>query len=176
MKNDETCKTCFGNACNQKSNFLKCFQSNKNPRNLYGNILPKMCTKYDDKCFVQVIKGNITIRGCVEDFAIQNDLPSNFLSNVENKHSYRICSEPQCNDDNDPEIESDNDDRDNPNDRLKCYQCTPGRDCNLMHTKNNLEATECPNHSKYDNCYTFIDKGRCALFILHSELKFFFSI
>lgn len=321
LANDETCKTCFGLGCNHKANFAQCLVTKKDqifPWNLYETISPQICSKYNDNCFIQVIGGDTVIRGCVEEFAAQSDLSPDFFTNVENHQTYRVCSEPLCNNEdlraksciscnstadrrcvfdsiylqkncfpleldhsgcyhyvdgdyvekgcithlkgsrrvecesegeerckkcdgfvcngksrfmaciqsdkddvnvprpsepcrryddqcfirvsngvvrrgclsdlidspvsgidsdfikkgtvfekcqfencNDREIEQEQGNEKIPEDRLKCYQCNGGRDCNLMHSKSQpLEATLCKVHSQYDQCYTFIDKGK----------------
>lgn len=100
--NDETCKTCFEMGCNRKTNFMQCLVTNEDQSSAWSNFesisSPKMCSKYDDKCFVQVIKEDTVIRGCVEDYAAQNDLSSNFLTKIENKRTYQVCSGSLCND------------------------------------------------------------------------------
>lgn len=99
--NDKTCKSCFGMACNRRANFTECFTTDEDQSKAWNNFhsisSPQMCTNYDGKCFVQVIKEDTVIRGCVEDYAAQNDLSSNFLANVENKRTYEVCTGSLCN-------------------------------------------------------------------------------
>ncbi|XP_055308419.1 uncharacterized protein LOC129572481 [Sitodiplosis mosellana] len=101
LDNDDSCKTCTDPNCNSRANFSQCLVTDEDQSSAWNNFQslssPKMCEKYDEKCFIQVIKEDTVIRGCVDTYAAQNDLPSNFLNAVENKRTYEICSGPLCN-------------------------------------------------------------------------------
>lgn len=102
LENDPTCKTCFEVGCNKKMQYLQCLVTDEDQSKAWNNFeslsSPGACKKYDDECFIQVIGKDTVIRGCVGDYAAQNDLPLNFLSSVENKRIYQICSGHLCND------------------------------------------------------------------------------
>lgn len=104
MANGDNCKSCFENYCNQKSSFPTCYDTeakeDQTHTNLEINASPKICANYNDMCFVLVNKDETVIRGCIEEYAAQNDLSSNFLleSGISSR-TYRVCSTPLCNDD-----------------------------------------------------------------------------
>lgn len=62
ITNDESCKTCFeGDRCNRQSNFSKCFVTNQPITNAYvfdTKSSPKICTKYNDTYFTQVLEND----------------------------------------------------------------------------------------------------------------------
>lgn len=102
LANNETCKTCIELNCNSRSNFSECLVTDEDQSrawNKYESLSsPKVCKNYIDECFIQVIEEDTVIRGCLSDYAAQNDLPLNFLNQVENNKTYEICSGSLCND------------------------------------------------------------------------------
>lgn len=92
-----------GEKCNSRSNFTECLVTDEDQSKASNNFdslsSPKICKNYVDKCFVQVIKEDTVIRGCLDDYAVENKISSNFLDEVKNKRAYRVCSENLCNDD-----------------------------------------------------------------------------
>lgn len=106
LGNSEDCKTCSEPNCNQRAEFLECYstEAKQNQNQVHTNpeinASSKTCFHYIDTCFVQVLANDTVIRECVKDYADQNDLSSNFLSENEvNNRTYHECSTPLCNDD-----------------------------------------------------------------------------
>lgn len=101
MTNDDSCKSCFDQNCNSRANFSQCLVTDADQSKAWNNFesrsSPKMCKNYNEQCFVQVIKEDTVIRGCVDTYAAEHDLSVNFLNEIENNRTYQICSGHLCN-------------------------------------------------------------------------------
>lgn len=151
MSNGETCKTCFeGDLCNRQSNFSKCFVTDQPITNALPPYVfdtkstPKICTKYNDTCFIQVLENDTVIRGCVDEYAAQNDLSSNFLSeNGASNRTYQLCSTPLCNE--------------NQLNALFCLACSSTDDKNCA-SEPSIYQKKCQLEINSSGCYHF-DNG-----------------
>lgn len=152
ITNDESCKTCFeGDGCNRQPNFSKCFVTDQPLTNALPPYVfdtkssPKVCRKYNDTCFTQVIENDTVIRGCVDEYAAQNDLSSNFLSEsgVSNR-TYQVCSTPLC---NDKKLTA-----------LFCLACNSTDDQKCV-TEPGMFEMKCPLELNSSGCYHFDNRS-----------------
>lgn len=111
------CKFCFGENCNRRNSFTKCFNCNSmsDPHCISnnGSIEIKVCRSYKDDCFT-FTRGYTVKRGCV------NEMPEGFLKecNEEKEKCEKclsvdddICNKRSLNDDTCFECDSDIDPR-----------------------------------------------------------------
>lgn len=90
-KSDE-CRTCIGPNCNTKQTFTRCLHCDSaldplcaiNPQE---SIFSKVCDAYEDKCYINILKFNVT-RGCLSEQKVvfEND-------ECKNSRKCAICSE-----------------------------------------------------------------------------------
>lgn len=150
LANDDSCKTCFEtDGCNRQQRFSECFvtdqplTSAEPPYEFDTKSSPKICVKYNDTCFTQVLKNDTVIRGCVNEYAAENDLPSSLLSENEgNNRTYQTCSSPLCNE--------------KPLAASFCFACNSIDDSKCR--ENPIETVKCPMEINPSGCYHF-DNG-----------------
>lgn len=150
LANDENCKSCFEDKCNKKAKYSECYTTvdpyvkESPPFAFDTKSLRKLCTNYDDKCFLQVLENETVIRGCVGDYAAQNDLSIDFLSNVLNKSKYQICSGNLC------------------NERIKakfCLSCNSDDDKSCISKADIYHRKRCPLEPVDFGCYHYINES-----------------
>lgn len=142
---DDSCKNCAGDACNDKVTFQKCLHYNEMNVNVTES---KMCKKYDDECFTR-ISNQMVQRGCVSDLI--KSTQSTLLKENQEHGTLKTCS--GIDDCNDKEIEHE-----------YCIVCRDAKDC-----KNN------PNFNMRQKCPDALEKKGCYLRIIKgnkSETKF----
>lgn len=132
-------------AGNARLHFQECHECNsrnhpqcsRDPRATRKSI----CDSYYSSCLTGIDQYGHTHRRCIADHEIYNlDLPVSFKY-------YTICTDNGCNDQIYPE------------DRLQCIQCNGEKNCNLIEsTKSSMKPEPCKILSKYDQCFTYINK------------------
>lgn len=149
LQDSDHCKTCKRKNCNTKEKFQECYSCNgRDDENCAkGGRLVKTetCQAYGSSCAIGIDKKGYTHRRCNNEIfdAINEFTGMNF-----------ICDRDKCNDKIFPE------------DRLMCFQCNGGNECDMMSSVS-LKAEPCEIHSIHDKCFTFIDKGKQNI---HSNL------
>ncbi|XP_055309662.1 uncharacterized protein LOC129573299 [Sitodiplosis mosellana] len=147
LRQSENCKTCFGNNCNLRKTLQQCYVSD-GEMNLdeQSNQKVKTCKHHNDACFILINHGKKTvIKGCLSEYAEENNLPINFLSETYNRPLYSVCSESLC---NDQTIRATN-----------CISCDSryDRDCRRPFSLawRNYAFFECPIEMNPSGCYHF---------------------
>lgn len=133
-------------AGNARIHFQECYDCNsrnhpqcsRDPRATRKPI----CDSYYSSCFTGIDRFGHTHRRCIADHEISNQILPSIFKN------YTICTNNGCNDQIYPE------------DRLQCIQCNGEKYCNLIEsTKSSMKPEPCKILSKYDQCFTYINKG-----------------
>lgn len=93
FSNDDSCKSCHSNGCNNQRDFAECLVA-ENIVPAKGKNRSKICSNYNDTCFVYVDDERI-VRGCSDEFQQQ----SSISKEISCKNMYRTCSTPLCNND-----------------------------------------------------------------------------
>lgn len=145
--NDNTCKTCIGDGCNEKSAFAECIASkepmpiNYKPKYpLDENIFQKICKNYNDKCFIFVNNEKKVSRDCLNEYLQKTSVSPSFLSENFDATSYEVCSDPLC---NDQVIR-----------QIKCFSCDSRNDKDCINTTL-IKKKECMIEVNPSGCYHF---------------------
>lgn len=146
----DTCKTCFGNDCNERAHIQKCYTTNgeidvSTEASSLNSI--KVCKSYNDVCFTLVNHGKTILRDCLSEYSDKNNLQINFLTEFHNKTDYYMCSSPLCNDRNiTPTF---------------CLQCDSNSDANCPDPSTDEwkkdAKHQCPFELTPSGCYHFIE-------------------
>lgn len=158
LRNSDHCKICESKNCNTREKFQECHSCNgQNDEHCSrdGRLAKtEICKAYGSTCAIGIDEKGYTHRRCnnqiidaVHEFPVKNF----------------ICEEDKCND------------RIFPEDRLKCYQCNGGNNCDMMPSDSDgisLIAEPCEIYSEHDQCFTYINEGKCAMKIITSWKSF----
>lgn len=146
IANSVTCKSCNGPNCNLKKEFQVCYSCNSqnNPKCSSDplSVKTEICRNFESQCITGTNRSGYTFRGCSSDYGDLTRWSENF----------ELCAKNKCNDE------------DFPGDTLRCYQCSGQENCNLMSKERNLSPKLCAFNSKYDQCFTYINKGKHVFF------------
>lgn len=158
--NDE-CKFCFGNACNSKENFQKCYICNSaldlNCASNYEAIEIKTCKKYDDECFT-FVNGTNMKRGCLLD------LPDGLQSKCKRDYAKKceICSDNAGNICN-TVVLSEN----------TCIECDSSVNSNCRKQTDLISEAFCSVNSSHVGCFTNINGNSTKRGCMH-DLPFIY--
>lgn len=144
LANDDTCKRCTGEQCNGKIHFLSCYTTDHSQTATTVFVTPsssKICSKYDDSCFLKVVENGKVIRGCIQEHAAQNDLSVEAILNQQTDSAYQLCTTPLCN----IILPS------------YCYACNSKSDGNCAEPRED-SMTICPVETFFSGCFHY-DNG-----------------
>lgn len=153
LSDSDQCKACFQNNCNKKIGFQKCFScTSMNNSNCVQNApldVAVTCPNYLDKCLTAIDGNGFITRQCASDM----------YSKSFNKSE--VCEDDMCN----GEIF--------PSNRIQCFQCDGDDSCDKLRSNVGipLELKPCTVFNQYDQCFMYLDAGKCVFCIL----KLFFQ-
>lgn len=147
MANDDTCKRCFANDCNNKIAFAECVVTEGEVDIAYKpafidfvKMKPKVCQDYNDKCFILLTERGNVIRDCFKEYVERNELPITFLTDKYKESVFEVCREPLC---NNHVIQ-----------KTQCITCDSRSDNNCFNTT--LASQQlCPLEVKAPRCFHF---------------------
>lgn len=117
------------------------------------------CADYSNTCLIGIDRLGYTHRSCSNSTFDE--------TTAENQANYpnglHICIESKCND------------KVFPTDRLQCYQCSGGNDCDVIESNATIQSQPCSIYSKLDQCYTYISEGGKFLKTTNFHLFIFFN-
>lgn len=140
-EDNDSCKLCFGDDCNNKINPQTCYTCDSNvDLNCVNNLntsYQHQCKNYYDKCFTFVNNDQV-IRGCLNEHSDMEDPCSGEAAFC------HTCEDDNCN----SEAAADD---------IVCYSCDSVNDPNCESALNNTMLETCPLSTHNLGCYHYND-------------------
>lgn len=145
--NSDTCKMCTEKDCNSKQKFNECYSCNSRSDPFCARNVrltnTEICKSYHSNCVTGIDRNGFIHRQCADkNTNYANQFPKQF----------ELCEGDKCNS------------KVYPPEVLQCIQCTgDDKKCDMMDNKLAV-AEPCSTSSAYDQCFTYIGKGRNRFF------------